>query len=209
MKKVIFIVFSLLSLFSQAQHPVRRNFTLAGTVTEGSTGERIPFAAISIQGSTLGTTTDVNGYFILEKTPSDTVTIAVRYLGYRTKEIKLTPSSDNQPIIISLEEQSANLGEVVVVARREDKAMQQYSSEHKIKMSPAALKVLPNIGEKDVLRSFQLMPGVSAASESNSGMYVRGGTPDQNLILYDGFTVYYVDHLHGFYSAFNSNAIKD
>lgn len=53
------------------------------------------------------------------------------------------------------------------------------------------------------------MPGVSASNESSSGMYVRGGTPDQNLILYDGFTIYYVDHMHGFYSAFNSNAIKD
>ena len=65
------------------------------------------------------------------------------------------------------------------------------------------------MGEKDILRGFQLMPGVSAANESSSGMYVRGGTPDQNLILYDGFTVYYVDHMYGFYSAFNSNAIKD
>ena len=209
MKKVVFIAFSLFSLFSQAQHPLRRNFTLVGTVTDGSTGERIPFADISIPGSMLGAATDVNGYFVLKNTPSDTVTIVVRYLGYQTKEVKLTPSPENAPLSIQLEEQQVGLSEVVVVARREDKAMQQYSGEHKIKMSPAILKVLPNIGEKDVLRSLQLTPGVSAANESNSGMYVRGGTPDQNLILYDGFTVYYVDHLHGFYSTFNSNAIKD
>jgi hypothetical protein len=78
-----------------------------------------------------------------------------------------------------------------------------------LKITPAKLATLPNIGEKDVIRSFQLLPGVSCANESSSNLYVRGGTPDQNLILYDGFTVYQVDHLYGFFSAFNSNAIKD
>jgi hypothetical protein len=78
-----------------------------------------------------------------------------------------------------------------------------------LKITPQKLATLPNIGEKDVIRSFQLLPGVSAANESSSNLYVRGGTPDQNLLLYDGFTVYQVDHLYGFYSAFNSNAIKD
>jgi ferric enterobactin receptor len=76
-------------------------------------------------------------------------------------------------------------------------------------MTPKKLEQLPNIGERDIMRSFQLMPGVSASNESSSGLYVRGGTPDQNLVLYDGFTVYHVDHLYGFFSAFNSNALKD
>jgi hypothetical protein len=76
-------------------------------------------------------------------------------------------------------------------------------------MTPRKLAELPNIGERDILRSLQLMPGVSAANEGSSGLYVRGGTPDQNLILYDGFTVYHVDHLYGFFSAFNPNAVKD
>jgi ferric enterobactin receptor len=76
-------------------------------------------------------------------------------------------------------------------------------------MTPKKLEMLPSMGEKDILRSFQLMPGVSASNESSSGLYVRGGTPDQNLVLYDGFTVYHVDHLYGFYSAFNYNALKD
>jgi len=76
-------------------------------------------------------------------------------------------------------------------------------------MTPKNIAKLPNVGEKDIFRGFQLMPGISAANQSSSGLYVRGGTPDQNLVLYDGFTVYYVDHLYGFFSAFNSNAIKD
>ena len=76
-------------------------------------------------------------------------------------------------------------------------------------MSPAKVATLPSLGEKDIFRSFQLLPGISGSNESSAGLYVRGGTPDQNLILYDGFTVYHVDHLFGMFSAFNSNAIKD
>ena len=76
-------------------------------------------------------------------------------------------------------------------------------------MSPAALSQLPSYGEKDIFRSLQLLPGISGSNESSSGLFVRGGTPDQNLVLFDGFTVYHVDHLFGFFSAFNTNAVKD
>jgi len=78
-----------------------------------------------------------------------------------------------------------------------------------LQLTPESLDKLPNLGEKDILRAFQLMPGVGATNESSSGAYVRGGTPDQNLVVFDGFTVYQVDHLYGFFSAFNSNAVKD
>jgi len=72
-----------------------------------------------------------------------------------------------------------------------------------IKMSPAKLAELPSLGEKDIFRTFQLMPGIGGSSGSSAGLYVRGGTPDQNLILYDGFTVYHQEHLFGMFSAFN------
>ena len=71
-----------------------------------------------------------------------------------------------------------------------------------IKLTPLKMAQLPSIGENDVMRSFQLMPGISASNESSSGLYVRGGTPDQNLVLYDGFTVYHVDHLIWFFQCF-------
>ena len=79
----------------------------------------------------------------------------------------------------------------------------------RIGFSPAALAQLPSYGEKDIFRSLQLLPGISGSNESSSGLFVRGGTPDQNLVLFDGFTVYHVDHLFGFFSAFNTNAVKD
>ena len=189
--------------------PIKTNFTLSGDIFDIENGERIPYATVSIYGTTTGTTTDANGHFTLNNVPADTCTIQIRYIGYQTKLVPMTPSVDNLPLQINIEIQSQDIATVFIIGRKDDKALQQYTGEHKMKMAPEALKLLPNIGEKDILRGFQLMPGVSASNEGTSGMYVRGGTPDQNLILYDGFTVYYVDHLYGFYSAFNSNAIKD
>jgi hypothetical protein len=189
--------------------PRKRNFTLTGTVFDVTNNERLPFAWVAVAGTTKGVGTDANGYFILEQTPSDTITLVVQYIGYQTRYIELEPSEENTPLGIAMELQPLSIAEVFIIGRKDDKALQQSTGEHKMKMSPMALRVLPNLGEKDIMRGFQLMPGVSASNENSSGMYVRGGTPDQNLIVYDGFTVYYVDHLHGFYSAFNANAVKD
>ena len=192
-----------------AMTPIKTNYTLTGDVFDIDTGERIPYATVAVSATPLGTATDANGHFTINNIPADTCTLQVRYIGYRTKWVSLSPTEENAPVRIDMEAQSQDIATVFIIGRKDDKALQQYTGEHKMKMAPEALKLLPNIGEKDILRGFQLMPGVSASKESSSGMYVRGGTPDQNLILYDGFTVYYVDHLHGFYSAFNSNAIKD
>ncbi len=189
--------------------PIRRNFTLTGSVSDVNSGEKMPYATVRVVGGVGGVTTDANGRFTLHKVPCDTVTVEVAYIGYQKRYVELEPSAKNDPIGVDLEPQKQEIAEVFVFGRKDDKALEQYVDEQKIKMAPAALKFLPNIGEKDIMRSFQLMPGISASNENSSGMYVRGGTPDQNLILYDGFTVYYVDHLHGFYSAFNSNALKD
>lgn len=189
--------------------PVKRNFLLSGEIVDIENGERIPFATVVIEGTTKGVTSDQNGHFALEKVPADTAVVIVSYIGYHTKRIELTPQKENLSLKVEMKLQSVGISEVFVTGRKDDKALQQSTVEQNIKMSPVALKILPNIGEKDIMRGFQLMPGVSAANEGSAGMYVRGGTPDQNLILYDGFTVYNVDHLYGFYSAFNSNAIKD
>lgn len=78
-----------------------------------------------------------------------------------------------------------------------------------INVAPEELGKLPNMGEQDISRTLQLMPGVSGADESSSALFIRGGTPDQNLIQYDGFTLFYLDHFYGFFSPFNTNAVKD
>ncbi|HNY03388.1 MAG TPA: TonB-dependent receptor, partial [Bacteroidales bacterium] len=189
--------------------PARRfGINLTGVVKDKTSGEALPFANVGVKGTSLGTFTNADGYFNFVNIPSDTSTLLVTYIGYHTGRIFLTPDLPLTNLLIEIEPEAQTLTEVVIQGEQQ----QLVSAGDKIsmlKITPAKLAALPNIGEKDVIRSFQLLPGVSAANESSSNLYVRGGTPDQNLILYDGFTVYQVDHLYGFFSAFNSNAIKD
>ncbi|MCK9203415.1 MAG: TonB-dependent receptor [Bacteroidales bacterium] len=181
---------------------------LTGVVKDKQTGEALPFANVGVKGTALGTYTNADGYFTLINIPTDTSTLMITYIGYKNATIFLSPELPLNNLLIEMEPQSQILKEVVVSGVQEE-LMTTNDKISTLKITPQKLATLPNIGEKDVIRSFQLLPGVSAANESSSNLYVRGGTPDQNLLLYDGFTVYQVDHLYGFFSAFNSNAIKD
>lgn len=185
----------------------RTNFTLSGKVRD-HTHESLPFVSIYVKNTQNGTTSNVDGYFTFFNVPTDTSSIVVSYVGYVTKTIKLFPELVKKDLIIELEPSVVNLDEVVITGERED--LVQVSKDISIvSITPKKINTLPSIGEKDIFRSFQLLPGISGSNESSSGLYVRGGTPDQNLILYDGFTVYHVDHLYGMFSAFNSDAIKE
>ena len=191
--------------------PQRQDLSLTGTIKDKVTGETLPFVNLQVLGTRIGTSANVDGYFALLKVPSDTSTIVVSYLGYDPTVIELTPETKTEGIIIEMEQAATSLNEVTILAQKEKSAAAFQSNEKisMIKMTPAKIVNLPNVGERDIFRSFQMMPGVSASNENSAGLYVRGGTPDQALVLYDGFTVYHVDHLFGFYSAFNYNALKD
>jgi ferric enterobactin receptor len=189
--------------------PTARNFTLSGIIRDQATGEALPFAAIMVKGTTIGVSTNTDGYFTLLKVPTDTSTLLVQYVGYRKTPVYLTPQLPKRNLLIDIRSESHSLREVRINAHKDDVVFVKNEEVGMIKLTPLKIEQLPSIGEKDMMRSFQLMPGVSASNESSSGLYIRGGTPDQNLVLYDGFTVYHVDHLYGFFSAFNSNALKD
>ncbi len=192
-----------------ARTPTRTNFAASGKIKDKNTGESLPFASILLQHTTNGVSSNVDGYFTLFDVPNDTAVLEIQYLGYQTRLFRLTPDLDIENLEIELLDFSKNLQEVVVSATKEEQLLKASQGVSKIGFSPAQLDKLPSFGEKDIFRSLQLLPGISGSNESSSGLYVRGGTPDQNLILFDGFTVYHVDHLFGFFSAFNSNAIKD
>ena len=189
--------------------PSAFNYTLTGIVRDKSSGEALPFATVLVKGTNIGASTNTDGYFTLLKVPTDTNTLIVQYIGYDKTEIFLSPQSSKKNLIVEIRPSIQNLKTVTIVGQKENVMLVNKTDVSLIKMTPKKLEQLPNIGERDILRSFQLMPGISASNESSSGLYVRGGTPDQNLVLYDGFTVYHVDHLYGFFSAFNSNALKD
>ncbi|MDX2001460.1 MAG: TonB-dependent receptor [Chitinophagales bacterium] len=187
----------------------KTNVTVTGRVVDAKTGESLPFVTVGVKGTTLATTTNLDGFFSLLKVPNDTCSLQFSYLGYQNYTHHLSPKEPLSDIKIEMSSSNLQLGTVTVVATAKERLMETGEKPGMIKMTPAKLDVLPNLGEKDIFRSFQLMPGVSAANESSSGLYVRGSTPDQSLVLYDGFTIYHVDHLFGFFSAFNANAIKD
>lgn len=192
---------------SQSVKSRQKNITISGIITDRASGEALPFVTVRVVNAPIGATANVDGQFTLINVPTDTSSLLFNYVGYHPLLLYLKPDAPFMDLQVSLEAE-ATLEEVVITAEKEEllKAAEQISM---LKMTPSKLATLPSLGERDIFRSFQLMPGISAANEHTSGLYVRGGTPDQALTLYDGFTVYNVDHLFGFFSAFNSNSIKD
>ncbi|MES2275732.1 MAG: TonB-dependent receptor [Bacteroidota bacterium] len=184
-------------------------FPITGKVTDMNTGESLPGATVKIRNTNLNTVTNITGGFTILKVPSDTAVVEVSFVGYQPDVFRLDSKSINSNLVFSLYPSMNALNEVTITGKKSGVLNTDSKKVSVLQLSPAALDKLPNIGERDVMRAFQLMPGVSATNESSSGAYVRGGTPDQNLVTFDGFTVYQVDHLYGFFSAFNSNAVRD
>lgn len=188
--------------------PTKFKFTATGVVKDRQSGEPLPFASVLIRGTSKGCSSNIDGYFTLPDIPSDTSAILVYYLGYYKQLFYLSPHADVRDITILMDPVTTQLKTIEVKGQRED-LLKASEGGNLIKMAPAKLAELPSLGEKDIFRTFQLMPGIGGGSGSSAGLYVRGGTPDQNLILYDGFTVYHQEHLFGMFSAFNPNAIKE
>ncbi len=189
--------------------PAHFMFTISGRITDQATGESLPSATVKIRNTTLSATTNTDGSFTLFNIPADTCVVEVSYSGYQPDYLRLTPKNIDNPILIGMYKALNTLNEVTINGKKSGVMNTDTKKVGVLQLSPANLDKLPSLGEKDIMRAFQLMPGVGATNESSSGAYVRGGTPDQNLVVFDGFTVYQVDHLYGFFSAFNSNAVKD
>ncbi|MEM1095934.1 MAG: TonB-dependent receptor [Bacteroidota bacterium] len=197
-----------LVLMGWAQVAQAQTRTLSGTVRDAETGEPLPYATLLIEGTTTGTATNVEGYFALVGAPADTLTLRISFLGFTTLRLAVDARDPVAPLRIALTPNTAELGEVTVAAESYQ-IMKMADAVSQVTVSPRDLAVLPSLGEVDIFRSLQLLPGVSATNEGSSGLFVRGGTPDQNLVLLDGMTVYHVDHFFGFFSAFNADAVQD
>ncbi|MEI6048548.1 MAG: TonB-dependent receptor [Bacteroidota bacterium] len=208
--KSYFLVLSFLFLnmhrgFSEDE--TLKSVTISGFVRDARTGETLTGAVIyPKENTTVGITTNSYGYFSLTL-PSGNYTIIVQYLGYKTKTISLE-LKENVKVNIDLEEVSIALKEVTITGEKNNKNV--ISGELISKINVKEIQNIPVIlGEKDILKTIQLLPGVTPAGEGNAGFYVRGGSVDQNLILLDEAPVYNPSHLLGFFSTFNSDAIKD
>jgi outer membrane receptor for ferrienterochelin and colicin len=187
-------------------HASAQQITLSGTVSDGKTGEPLIGANIYNPLTLAGTATNLYGFYSL-KFPSGTIRLTASYTGYQTVNVEFVLSKDSV-VNISLEP-VIELSEVIVSGQSPIQNVQS-SQMGTIQLSPAKTDVLPVLfGERDIIKTLQLMPGVQGGTEGASGFYVRGGGPDQNLILLDGVPVYNVSHLFGFLSVFNSDAIRN
>lgn len=201
MRLIPFILLALVAIKANAQ------LTLSGKVVEEGSGEPLSYANVVIKSKGAGTTTNVDGFFTLYGIPSDTSILQFSYVGYDILEVTYS-NLKAKNTVIALKPISTSLNEVVIQAETSN-YINVAEGVSKVSLSTKQITTLPSVGEVDIFRSLQLLPGVSATNESSSGLFVRGGTPDQNLVLLDGMTVYKVDHFFGFFSAFNANAIKD
>lgn len=186
----------------------QEKFTLSGTVKDKASGEELIGATVRII-SPLNTGARTNEYgFYSISLPNGKYVIRVQYLGYIEKEENVDLSA-NKTLNWALESKSGTLKEVKVSSKKQNENITE-STMGLTKLTLNEVAKLPVLfGEKDILKTIQLLPGVKGAGEGNSGYFVRGGSADQNLILLDEAPVYNASHLLGFFSTFNSDAIKD
>ena len=180
--------------------------TVSGTVTDAATGETLIGATVLDTVSGKGTVTNAYGRYTLTLKGSTSAGLRISYVGY-TPQHHTVDLSQNRQLNVALHG-LVQLQEVEIVAERVGSPrMSQMSA---IEVPVEQIKLVPVIfGETDVLKAIQLLPGVQSGTEGMSGIYVRGGGPDQNLFLLDGIPLYNVNHLGGFFSAFNGDAIKN
>lgn len=204
MKNIFFIfIFLLFSFFASAQ----KKYTISGYVKDKVDGESSVGASVYIKELLKGTTTNTYGFYSITIDEGE-YTLVVSYIGFKEIEQKITLNK-NLRLNFQIEADVITTEEFKVVGEREDQNTNE-AVMSTVELEVEKVKSLPAVfGEVDILKTVQLLPGVQSAGEGNSGFYVRGGGPDQNLILLDGATIYNASHLFGFFSVFNADAIKD
>jgi hypothetical protein len=199
----------LIMVFFSWNMLAQKSVAVSGIISEKNTGETLIGAFVEIPETNIGVTSNAYGYYsITLPATSSEVTLRFSYIGYQTISVVVVPDKDIR-MDISMESGSLELQEVVISEDnvRENIRSTQMSVEN---ISALEAKVLPALfGEVDIIKTIQLKPGISSGSEGSTGLFVRGGSNDQNLIVLDEALVYNADHLFGFFSVFNSDAIKD
>ncbi len=182
--------------------------SIRGYVRDASNGETLPNANVIVDSTTVGTTTDKGGYFVISRLSPGPYSITFSYIGYESRSIKVeiqpgkTASYNVELTPVALE-----FDEIETVGKRVSPT--DITPVGSFGTRVTELARIPTVGQPDLLRGVQLLPGVQASSDNSAGLYVRGGTPGQNLILLDDVVVYNPSHLFGFFSTFNPDALKN
>jgi outer membrane receptor for ferrienterochelin and colicin len=202
-----FLIIALL-LFSGAIHAQNQRFTISGYVKDVDNGETLIGVNVFVkspEGKLEGVTTNIYGFYSLTL-PQGEYEVNFSYIGYTTV-IKKVQLSANTKLNVEMGEGQL-LDEIVITSERKDENIKS-TDMGRVELGIDKIKSIPALmGEVDIIKAIQLLPGVQAAGEGNSGIYVRGGGPDQNLVLLDDAIVYNPGHLFGFFSVFNADAVK-
>src|SRR5579862_6346387 len=204
MKNILALV---LTIVVTATTSAQGKFTISGYIKDSLSDETLIGATISVNGRNTGVVSNQYGFYSITLPKNDCV-ISCSYVGYDSKELRTDLQADIR-LNFLLSPKPSTAAQVVITAVKKD-ANVKNAQMGKFDLSKNQVKSLPVIfGEVDILKTLQLLPGVQNAGEGNIGLYVRGGGPDQNLILLDDAIVYNTGHLFGFFSIFNSDAIKN
>ncbi len=207
-KYILIILSVLINLNNVSSNTVTdKNKTISGKVKDQRTGEELVGANIFVKEIKTGTITNTYGFYSLS-IPAGRYTLVYSYVGYYPTERQIDLNI-NQSLDIELTSRQELLKEAVVTGKRTDENVKA-TEMSVVKMDIKTIRQIPALmGEVDIIKAIQLLPGVQTTSEGSSGFSVRGGNPDQNLIQLDEATVYNASHLMGFFSVFNNDAIKD
>lgn len=178
----------------------------SGVISDTHTGENLPYAAVWNEESQTNFLSNEDGYFFISDARKINK-IRVSHLGYQDTVLVLSEQNQHKRLQIGLKAKVTELAEYILADQEIDHFITGGQG-GKITYNPINVRQTPSMGEVDVFRSLQLLPGVNATNEISSGLNINGGTNNQNLFLFDGFTVYHVDHFFGYFSAFNPYAIK-
>lgn len=209
MRRYVYVLLLLAGLVSEAKEPevAERLPVVSGYVRDAKSGELMIGATVYNVDLKEGTTTNLYGFYSLTVAPGEQ-TLVFKFIGYKSIEKKVSVSTD-VTLNVELEDASTSLNEVKIVGNQSQTRIEDPMMGVQ-KIQASAIREVPVLmGEVDAIKVIQLMPGVQAASEGSSGFSVRGGNPDQNMILLDEAVVYNAGHLMGFFSVFNNDVVKD
>ena len=185
--------------------------TLSGFIADRSNGESLPYATVVLKGpgTPIGALSNVDGYYAVQGMSEDIpYLLTISYIGYISFQDTLSfRAGETRRLDVQLKPEPIAVQEIVVEAKREEE--EQRIQPGFVEVETAKIREMPAIGETDILRALHLLPGIQAASDISSGLYIRGGGPDQTLILLDQMPLYNPSHAFGFFSTFNPDAIRD
>lgn len=200
-------LFSFLFSFSDGNEETTPKFTISGTISNKETGEKLAGTTVYVEEIKNGAMTNEYGFYSISLTPG-TYTLVYNYIGYNKYTLKVELDKDKR-LNIKMEPSISTLDEVVITAKNKNENVRS-NEMSVVKMDIKTVNKIPAfMGEVDILKTIQLLPGVISGGEGSTGYSVRGGSSDQNLILMDEASVFNASHLLGFFSVFNNDAVKD